>query len=128
MPYARGHGSRKRGSEHHLWKGGRLVRRGYIVVYARDHPMADSKGYVLEHRLVMAEKLGRILSSDEDVHHINHDKADNRPGNLELLAHGSHSTLHPGTRRYDSETMRNAGIKGAEARWGKCYCGHCSTS
>lgn len=57
---------------------------GYVRVMQRDHPMANSKGYVPKHRLVMAQHLGRSLTKDESVHHMNGDKQDNRIENLEL--------------------------------------------
>ena len=56
-----------------------------------DHPMCSSKdGRVAEHRLVMAEYLGRWLQKGEFVHHKNGNKRNNDIENLELW-----TTHHP---------------------------------
>lgn len=44
-----------------------------------------------EHRLIMEEYLGRKLSRNEVVHHINGNKKDNRIVNLEVMNLSEHS-------------------------------------
>jgi hypothetical protein len=84
-----------RGADHHNWKGGTTHHAaGYVYVTAPGHPYADKDGYVLEHRLVMEQKLGRYLTSDELVHHENEIKTDNRPENLELTSRSAHMSHH----------------------------------
>ena len=42
--------------------------------------------YIQEHRLVAERKIGRLLKPSERVHHIDHDKRNNKPDNLDVLS------------------------------------------
>lgn len=76
----------RRGRKSSNWKGGKTkASNGYVYIYMPKHPRAHKSGYILEHRLVMEEYLGRFLESWEIVHHRNNIKNDNRLENLELL-------------------------------------------
>lgn len=41
--------------------------------------------FIPEHRLAAEEVLGRLLDEKETVHHINHDRTNNKPENLMLF-------------------------------------------
>lgn len=73
---------------------GTVNEQGYRLIRMPDHPNANVNGYVHEHRLVYSEILGRPLLPDENVHHKNGDRSDNRPENLELW-----TTIHPSGQR-----------------------------
>ncbi len=95
------------GERNYRWKGGRFIS-GYGYVEIRLFPddffyqMASRRGYVKEHRLVVAKALGRCLQSWEIVHHKHtqypagsvEDKQDNRyPQNLQLVTDDRHKQI-----------------------------------
>jgi HNH endonuclease len=93
----------ERGEKHPRWKGGRRkAKGGYVLLtIGPDHPMASmawtwSGHYsILEHRLVVAEAIGRPLRSEEVVHHRDHDRTNNELSNLLLLRNrAEHRQLH----------------------------------
>lgn len=82
---------------------------GYVRVKVQDHYLVGTSR-ILEHRLVMSEKLGRVLLSSELVHHKNQDRSArhiNHPDGLEVLDISNHSKLHKLGRKF-SEKHRAA--------------------
>lgn len=66
----------------------------YFKVYRPDHPQAQGKGYVREHRLVYEEYYNCCLLPWILIHHINGDTTDNRIENLEPMTKPNHQILH----------------------------------
>lgn len=92
-----------RGEKNTRWKGGRHINNGgYVLVYLQPNSPFYSMGfqigetstYTLEHRLIMAQSLGRCLKSWEHVHHKNGIKTDNRIENLTLTTRSTHLAEH----------------------------------
>ncbi len=67
---------------------------GYVLVYVPKHPNAHRDGYVMLHTVLMERSIGRYLTEDEVVHHINHDRSDNRIENLRLMSKHEHCSMH----------------------------------
>lgn len=70
------------------WKNARTNHNGgYFIITRECKPQ-------LEHRFVMEEFLGRKLSKNEHIHHLNGNKKDNKLENLILLTNSEHKRLH----------------------------------
>lgn len=69
----------------------RVGNKGYIMMTVNGRRMS-------EHRYVMERHLGRPLRADENVHHVNGDRQDNRLANLELW-----NTFQPSGQRIDDK-------------------------
>ena len=84
-----------------------MTPQGYVMALVReDDPFfsmaqkkADGAHYVLEHRLIMAHQLGRPLEEHETVHHIDGNRKNNAPENLQLRQgkHGKGAALRCAT-------------------------------
>lgn len=78
-----------------MWRPEYIDDRGYVRVYCPDHPKATKKNpYVAKHKLVIEKQIGRYLTKNEVIHHINGNKQDNRIKNLQRLSNSEHSHLH----------------------------------
>lgn len=94
-----------KGDKNPAWKGGVTYKRSkgnyigprYVRCPAEYLPMARKDGYIMEHRLVMAMRIGRFLSRTEVVHHLDHNTRNNHIDNLELWPdNSSHKTGEAG--------------------------------
>lgn len=68
---------------------------GYQYFCDKEHPLATgNSGRVLLHRHIASIALGRWLTSSEHVHHIDGNKLNNDPSNLEVMTASEHSSIH----------------------------------
>lgn len=70
-----------------------VVSKKYYLAWRPDHPSAIT-GRVPEHRLIVEDYIGRFLSSEEHVHHIDGDGFNNKIENLQILTNSEHTRLH----------------------------------
>ena len=65
---------------------------GYVACVAK---LSNGKNRsIYQHREVMESHLGRKLTTNEVVHHLDHNRSNNRFENLELMTRAEHARLH----------------------------------
>lgn len=68
-------------------RNGFWIENGYRVISIKGKP-------IKEHINVMQNYIGRKLKKNEVVHHINHNRKDNKIENLRLMTRSDHQSLH----------------------------------
>lgn len=82
----------KAGEQSKNWKGGRRETDRGIAIYVGDGQ------YIHEYRIIAGKRLGRVLTAEEHVHHIDGDPTNNNPENLQVLSRSEHAKLHADQR------------------------------
>lgn len=70
------------------WRGGRSIHEAGYIILRRNG--VD----IYEHRAIMEEILDRPLHKWEIVHHVDGDKSNNDPSNLQVMTQSEHVRLH----------------------------------
>lgn len=78
-----------------MWNIEKIISKGdYNYALVRNHPNSTENNYVLHHRIIMENYLGRLLKKNEVVHHKDGNKKNNKLENLQLLSDEEHKRKH----------------------------------
>lgn len=101
----------KKGSEHPMWKGGRVLKNGYPAIWNPNHHRKNNVGYVKEHILIMEKELNREIMKDEHIHHIDFTRDNNNPKNLWVCSDSNHKKAERSIQKLVKELLEKNIIK-----------------
>lgn len=99
----------KRGAERLAARVKTIQAKEFLISQKGYHYVRDQKekyGYVLKHRRIMSEHLGRPLERHEVVHHIDGNRLHNEISNLWLSDGSSHAKAHASLEFLGFELVR----------------------
>ena len=99
----------------------------YLAIYRPDHPKSRKDGYVYIHQLQAEKKLGRSLTEQEWVHHIDKNKSNNDINNLMIFRTiADHTAFHCGASIYKVNDVWISNMKSLKiSNSRKCICPVC---
>ncbi len=105
-------------------KGGFRLKKqrrnnGYQYIYFPEHPNAGSSGFISEHRLRASKMLGRELTKQDIIHHIDGDRLNNEELNLYPSNKAGHRKAHSSLMQigYDLCKQGSLGFLNGEYQW-----------
>jgi hypothetical protein len=110
--YIDGRSKRRKKAPPPSYTGGRTYysKDGYVLEKVPDHPKASRDGLVLQHRLIVEKEILKApLPREYTVHHVDGNKTNNHPDNLEILTNAEHAKVHSSQRgdidQYDEKMV-----------------------
>ena len=91
------------GENNHMWKGGKFMCKGYLMLSIKGRRVA-------EHIYIIENEIGRKLTKDECIHHIDMDKLNNDKSNLMLMTKSKHRKLHHAYELYTANLIKSGVI------------------
>jgi hypothetical protein len=83
----------------------KYIINGYVAVKRPDHPRKMQDDLVYEHILIAEKMLGRELIDDEQIHHLDFNRQNNKKSNILVLKKGMHTKLHNWIDRMNLQTI-----------------------
>ena len=89
-----------------------MPNNSYNYLYLPNHPKAHSDGCVYEHIIVAEQKIGRFLTEEEVVHHIDENRKNNSPDNLIVFkTQADHTRFHKLNLKIEDLILENGSYK-----------------
>ena len=86
---------------------------GYRYIYKPEHPTSMNSenwdGYIYEHIYIIEKNLGRSLTENEIVHHLDNNPNNNKIENLIVLDKSQHAKIHAWVNKMEQE-LKNGNL------------------
>lgn len=79
---------------------------GYLYFIDKEHPLSSKRGKVCHHRHVVSVKIGKWIDKSYQVHHVDGNRSNNDPSNLEVVSQKYHLYKHHKDKKYNVKSVK----------------------